>query len=50
MFCHFWSEWFEDIYFELLEAFTQVNMLSLRNRLKVGFCGDNSLKILMIPA
>lgn len=49
----FWSEWSEDIYFELLVAVTQVNMLAMRCRIKMEFYGENelnnSLNILMMP-
>lgn len=42
-FLSFWSEWYEDIYFELLVAVTQVNRLSMRCRIKIEFCGENKL-------
>lgn len=49
----FWSEWSEDIYFELLVAVTQVNMLAMACRIKMKFYGENelnnSLNILMMP-
>lgn len=49
----FWSEWWKDIYFELLVAVTQVNTLSMTCRIKIEFYDENklnnSLKILMMP-
>ena len=37
----FWNGWSEDISFQLLVVVTQVNMLSMRCRIKIDFYGEN---------